>query len=215
MEEIWKDIHGYEGLYSISNFGQVYSVKRKKLLKLINSHHGYKRVRLYTNINEWKTFAVHRLVAQEFIPNPNNLPEVNHKDDNHSNNNVDNLEWCTIAYNNAYNKNSYIQTQELIQDAKLYSVSVFANVYIPEGLNSDSVEFILTVNGIDYSVVPINDNTSSGTKIVRYSQGNSKTEYTELTNEVITSAYLTIKLKGTKELSPYVNNIKVLFGGEI
>ena len=119
------------------------------------------------------------------------------------------------AYNNSYNKNSYIQTQELIQDAKLYSVSVFANVYIPEGLNSDSVEFILTVNGIDYSVVPINDNTLSGTKIVRYSQGNSKTEYTELTNEIITSAYLTIKLKGTKELSPYVNNIKVLFGGEI
>lgn len=63
MEETWKDIHGYEGLYRISNFGQVYSVKRKKLLKLINSHHGYKRVRLYTNINEWKTFAVHRLVA--------------------------------------------------------------------------------------------------------------------------------------------------------
>ena len=119
------------------------------------------------------------------------------------------------AYNNAYNKNSYIQTQELIQDAKLYSVSVFANVYIPEGLNSDSVEFILTVNGIDYSVIPINDNTLSGTKIVRYSQGNSKTEYTELTNEIITSAYLTIKLKGTKELSPYINNIKVLFGGEI
>lgn len=119
------------------------------------------------------------------------------------------------AYKNLYNKNSYLTTQELIQDAKMYSVSVFANTYIPEGLNDDSIEFILTVNGVDYPVVPINNNSLTGTKVIRYSQGNSKSEYTILTNEVITSAYLTIKLKGTKDLSPYINNVKVLFGGEV
>ena len=128
MEEIWKDIHGYEGLYRISNFGQVYSVKRKKLLKLINSHHGYKRVRLYTNINEWKTFAVHRLVAQKFIPNPNNLPEVNHKDDNHSNNNVDNLEWCTRKYNVNYgNRTSKTYVPVIMLDKENNFVKEFTN----------------------------------------------------------------------------------------
>lgn len=119
------------------------------------------------------------------------------------------------AYKNEYSKASYLTTQELIKDTKMYSVSVFANTYIPEGLSSDAIEFVLTVNGIDYPVIPINDNTSEGTKIIRYSQGNSKSEYTKLTSEVITSAYLTIKFKGTKDLTPYVNNVKVLLGGEI
>ena len=102
MNEIWKDVKGYEGLYQISSYGQVYSIKRKRILKPINSHHGYKRIRLYTNSQNWKTFALHRLVAINFIPNPNNYPEVNHKDENHSNNNIDNLEWCTRNYNINY-----------------------------------------------------------------------------------------------------------------
>ena len=97
----------------------------------------------------------------------------------------------------------------------MYSISVFANTYIPEGLSDDAVEYILTVNGIDYPVIPINNKSLAGTKIIRYSQGNSKAEYTELTNAVITSAYLTIKLKGTKDITPYVNNVKILLGGEI
>ena len=102
MNEIWKDVKGYEGLYQISSDGQVYSIKRKRILKPINSHHGYKRIRLYTDSQNWKTFALHRLVAINFIPNPDNYPEVNHKDENHSNNNVDNLEWCTRDYNINY-----------------------------------------------------------------------------------------------------------------
>lgn len=119
------------------------------------------------------------------------------------------------AYKNEYNKASYLTTQELVKDTKMYSISVFANTYIPEGLSDDAVEYILTVNGIDYPVVPINNKSLAGTKIIRYSQGNSKTEYTELTNEVITSAYLTVKLKGTRDITPYVNNVKILLGGEI
>ena len=102
MKEIWKDVKGYEGLYKISNRGNVYSVKRARNLKLLNSHHGYKRIRLYIGSKSWKTYAVHRLVAEAFIPNPYNLPEVNHKDENHSNNASSNLEWCTRMYNVNY-----------------------------------------------------------------------------------------------------------------
>lgn len=102
MKEIWKDVAGYERLYKISNLGNVYSVKRGRNLKLINSHHGYKRIRLYIGSKSWRIYAVHRLVAEAFIPNPHNLPEVNHKDENHSNNVVSNLEWCTRTYNVNY-----------------------------------------------------------------------------------------------------------------
>lgn len=120
------------------------------------------------------------------------------------------------AYHKQYQRSSYVYTQELISDSTVYSLSVFANVYIPDDLNSDAVSFILTVNGIDYEIVPINDNTKEGTKIIRYSQSSlAKTKYTKLTSELITSAYLTIKIKGTKDSTPYVNNVKVLLGGEI
>lgn len=110
-DAIWKDIPNYEGLYKISNLGQIYSVKRKRILKPLNSHHGYKRIRLYTDSQHWTTFAIHRLVAQLFVPNPSNFSEVNHKDENHSNNCSDNLEWCDRKYNVNYGnrtKKTYI-----------------------------------------------------------------------------------------------------------
>ena len=118
------------------------------------------------------------------------------------------------GYNNVYKKDSYFTTDQLIENNNIYSIGVFANVYIPDGLSEDSVSFVLTVNGVDYDVLPIN-NKKSGTKIIRYSQGLSKSEYTELTNEIITSAYLTVKIKSSKDLSPYVNNVKILLGGNI
>lgn len=101
--EIWKDIDGYDGLYQISNLGNVRSLKfgKIKLLKQINDKYGYKKVDLYKD-RKTKTCKIHRLVAQAFIPNPNNLPEVNHKDENKSNNCVDNLEWCDRKYNMNY-----------------------------------------------------------------------------------------------------------------
>lgn len=116
MEEIWKDIEGFEGYYQVSSYGRVKSCARcictggrtnheisnlkERILKCNNAD-------VYPGVvlcKEGKTFSktVHRLVAQAFIPNPDNLPCINHKDCNPHNNCVDNLEWCTYKYNNEY-----------------------------------------------------------------------------------------------------------------
>lgn len=112
MQEFWRDIKGYEGLYQISNFGNVKSVERivkrgtnfkpvcERVLKT-GDKDGYKYVILSKN-GKTKTGWVHRLVAQAFIPNPDKLPCINHKDENPSNNRVDNLEWCDREYNVNY-----------------------------------------------------------------------------------------------------------------
>lgn len=107
MCEVWKDIEGYENLYQVSNLGRVKSIPRKingriyggKILHL--SKTPYCRVDLCKEGNV-KSCLVHRLVAIAFIPNPNKYPCVNHKDENKENNCVENLEWCTYAYNNLY-----------------------------------------------------------------------------------------------------------------
>lgn len=106
MDEIWKDIEGYKGLYQVSNTGQVRSLNylhtgEVKPLKQDTNKKGYKLVSLSKN-GKKKKYLVHRLVAIAFIPNPNDLPIINHKDENPSNNNVNNLEWCTSEYNNNY-----------------------------------------------------------------------------------------------------------------
>ena len=115
---------------------------------------------------------------------------------------------------NAYSSQSYFSTDNLISGESKYSIAVFANVYIPSKLKDNSVEFVLTVNGEDYDVIPINV-VGSGKKILRYSQGKSKTEYTEILSEPIKSAYLTVKMTGKADLTPFVGNIKILLGGEI
>lgn len=106
MEEIWKEIEGYEGKYQVSNTGEVKSLNyrgggKTKLLKQIPDKDGYKTIQLCKN-GKIKSYKVHRLVAIAFIPNPDNLPIVNHKDEDPSNNNVNNLEWCTQKYNVNY-----------------------------------------------------------------------------------------------------------------
>lgn len=94
-----KEIKDYPG-YFITEDGKVWSSKSNKFLSFKDVN-GYNKVQLYHN-KKRKYFFVHRLVAEAFIPNPNNLPYVNHKDENRKNNNVDNLEWCTTKYNNNY-----------------------------------------------------------------------------------------------------------------
>ena len=103
MNEIWKDVVGYEGLYKVSNLGNVYSFKRNRLLSPYVPAPGFNlkyhaRVTLYKN-GEKRIIFVHRLVADAFIPNPNSCTIVNHKDGNKMNNCVDNFEWCTQKEN--------------------------------------------------------------------------------------------------------------------
>ena len=113
-KEEWKAIQGYEGIYEVSNFGNVRSLPRYKrgnfdskvfiegkTIKQVKNNRGYYIVQLSKN-NKVKNFSVHRLVAEAFIPNPNNFPQVNHKDEDKSNNRVSNLEWMTLKRNINY-----------------------------------------------------------------------------------------------------------------
>lgn len=101
-EEIWKDIFGYGGVYQVSNRGRVRSCKRRswKILKPMKLSNGYESVTLYSDKRNME--YVHRLVAQAFIPNPNDYLYVNHKNEVRTDNRVSNLEWCTAFYNNHY-----------------------------------------------------------------------------------------------------------------
>lgn len=101
--EIWKDIEGYEGLYQVSNFGRVKSLNynhtgKEKLLKQKNDIYGYTMCSLWKNRKRIYK-KTHRLVAQAFLPNPNNFPQVNHKNEIKTDNRVENLEWCSAKYN--------------------------------------------------------------------------------------------------------------------
>ena len=114
MREEWRNIEVFEGYYMISNLGRVKSLERmkwngrgyqkvpEKILKGRDNGHGYLRVNLCKE-GKVKQHLVHVLVATAFLPNPDNLPEVNHKDENKQNNCVENLEWCSHSYNNKYN----------------------------------------------------------------------------------------------------------------
>lgn len=110
-EEIWKDIAGYEGLYKVSNLGRVKSlnylrkgIEKERIPNKNNS--GYLIVGLHKD-GKIKTFLIHRLVAEAFIENVNDLPQVNHIDENKLNNSVENLEWCSAKYNSNYGEHNY------------------------------------------------------------------------------------------------------------
>lgn len=99
--ELWKIIDGYEN-YSISNMGRVKNNTTGLVLKPADNGKGYKHVGLYDTNHKMKSIMVHRLVAYYFVPNPDNYPQVNHKDENKENNKASNLEWCTSYYNINY-----------------------------------------------------------------------------------------------------------------
>lgn len=98
-DEIWKEIQGFEGLYAVSNRGRVKNLKTGKVLKYVIDNMGYAFVTLYKANSKPKNIKVHKLVVKTFIPNPDNLPQINHIDENKWNNNVSNLEWCTASQN--------------------------------------------------------------------------------------------------------------------
>lgn len=118
-EEIWKDIVGYEGLYQVSNLGNVKSLQRLEKTKDGKSRIRNGRIMKFSKSQYYQLdlckngfitkYSVHRLVAQAFIPNPNNYPCINHKDENKLNNTVENLEWCTYSYNSRYGESPKIR----------------------------------------------------------------------------------------------------------
>jgi hypothetical protein len=106
---MWKDIKGYEGLYAVNEKGEIKALERKvkkgdcwvtkkECLKSFNLHRGYLKVVLSKD-GKAKTYRVHRIVAEAFIENPNNYTEVNHIDEDKTNNCVENLEWCNREHN--------------------------------------------------------------------------------------------------------------------
>lgn len=100
--EVYKDIVDYEGQYQVSNLGNIYSVKRKKVMKPQVNCWGYLVIGLRNNKNKTrKIYQVHRLVAQAFIPNPENKPQIDHINTQKSDNRVENLRWVTSKENMA------------------------------------------------------------------------------------------------------------------
>lgn len=116
--EIWTDIEGYLN-YQVSNMGRVKSLgddknRKEKILKGGITKKGYLQVVLCKD-GKTKKYYIHRLVAQAFIPNPNNLPQVNHRNEDKTDNRVDNLEWCDGKYNNNYGTKIERQKKKLFK----------------------------------------------------------------------------------------------------
>lgn len=135
MQEIWKDVIGYEGLYQVSDCGNVRSICGRYgdevILKQGIGSTGYRIVTLCGK-GKQKTANVHRLVAKAFLPNPNGYPCINHKDENKTNNSVSNLEWCSYQYNNAYGKRILKMNQkrwkyvQCVETGVIYSSASYA-----------------------------------------------------------------------------------------
>lgn len=137
--EIWRGIEGYEGLYQVSSEGRIKNIKRDKILSNLNVN-GYKAINLHKN-GVMKQYKIHRLVAETFIPNPNSLPQVNHKDENKSNNFVfinedgsvdsekSNLEWCDASYNSNYGTRNHRISETKKNILYQYSGNILVAVY--------------------------------------------------------------------------------------
>ena len=121
MTEIWKDIEGYEGLYKVSNHGEVWSERKQGLLKKGKCATGYYSVSLYKNKKQ-KIFFVHRLVAINFVDNPLGKPCVNHIDENKTNNHFSNLEWCTHKENS--NWGSAIERRKTKRSKQIVGINI-------------------------------------------------------------------------------------------
>ena len=162
--EIWKEIPGFDGRYMVSSIGRVASLsfpitagrlhysRKPHLLKPTRFANGYYGVNLTYDKNRFKRINVHRLVAEAFLPNPEHLPHINHKDEDKSNNSVDNLEWCTEAYNVNYGTG--------IERSAKTRIATFCNCKKVAKLNDDG-EVIKIYDGLTYAAKDINRDYSA------------------------------------------------------
>ena len=152
--EVWRDVVGYEGLYEVSNRGNVRSLNWRgtgitKTIQQKKHNRGYWQVILSVD-GVQKTFLVHRLVANAFLDNPNHLPLINHKDENRKNNNAENLEWCSRSYNVRYSnhggikkrigRNTHLQVEQVAMDGSI--VATWKNsryVFLTTGMSDWSI----------------------------------------------------------------------------
>lgn len=166
LKEIWENIKGFEGVYQVSNLGNIKSLDRivekkiggKKVYQHLkgnilrqkeNHQNHYLYVELCKNGIQ-KTFSVHRLVAKTFLPNQKNLPFINHKDENRHNNNVNNLEWCTAKYNHDYGtrtlREALTKSKPVVQmDLEGNIISVYPNAIVAAkatGANRKAIQMI-------------------------------------------------------------------------
>lgn len=108
------DVPGFEGRYAASSDGRIWSYIKNRYLKPTCARGGYLKVLLHDSNGKRYTKLVHRIIAETFIPNPNNYPQINHKDENKHNNAVENLEWCTAKYNINYGTHNLRLSQSRI-----------------------------------------------------------------------------------------------------
>lgn len=171
MKQIeWKPVVGYEGLYEVSNHGQVKNVKTQKVLSPRNSTR-YPLVALFDK-GKRKDFKVHRLVAKSFLPNPENKPQVNHKDGNKSNNHLLNLEWCTNSENQ---KHAYQTGLRKVTDYQKQIVKVSVS-------KAHSKPVIDIQTGVKYSsliegCISVNINPSTANKQIHRKSKNQRFKY--------------------------------------
>lgn len=152
--EVWKDIKGYEGLYQVSNLGRVKHLKKNKIKEIYHSKHGYCRVGLSKN-GKMKNKLVHRLVAEQFIDNEMDKPQVNHIDGDKSNNRVENLEWVTASenqihsYSKGLNKGSEKQKEAVRINGLKNSIKVLQlnkeNKILKEWKSLSEIERVLKI----------------------------------------------------------------------
>lgn len=170
--EVWKDVVGYEGFYQVSNYGNVRSVDR--IVQCSNSKRfykgrsisrcvddkGYARVLLSVS-GKHESCQVHRLVAKAFIDNPDDLPEVNHKDENPLNNHCDNLEWCSKVYNLEYGTGRARSIQSHMKRVLQYDMNM---------------QFIAEYDGVNSAARAINK-PKDATAITKCCTGKNKTAH--------------------------------------
>lgn len=127
-----RDIPGYEGLYAATSCGRVWNYKKQRFEPDYDNGNGYRIVRLYKD-GKYHTTMVHRCVALAYISNPDNLPQVNHKDEIKYHNWLNNLEWCSAAYNKAYSAGKKVMC---IETGKIYNL---VKDVVQDGFSKESV----------------------------------------------------------------------------